>query len=160
MLFIVSCYNVLMQKLYYGYEIFREDVLALIKQLKPYRFDAIVAIARGGLTLGHALSQALGIRNLQTLSTQLYEGSRRTQELLIADHTDLFGTKEILVVDDIADSGKTLQEVLAYLALRYETLAIKSATLLYKPSSIYKPDFWARESDAQWVDFFWEVDYT
>jgi xanthine phosphoribosyltransferase len=65
--------------------------------------------------------------------------------------------KNILIVDDIVDSGETLQAVAKVLQQRYPSSCFKTATLFYKKDAIIKPDFTINEA-KEWIDFFWEVD--
>ncbi|SFV60504.1 Putative nucleotide phosphoribosyltransferase [hydrothermal vent metagenome] len=147
-----------MQKLYYSYTEFQKDTKELIAQLKTEQFDTIIGIARGGLTLAHMLSEALDIRNVQSISTQLYDETKKRECITILDTCQLDKSKKVLVVDDIADSGETLQALYNHLTLTYPHIYFKTATLFYKKNSIYEPDFWLKEATA-WIEFFWEVDF-
>jgi xanthine phosphoribosyltransferase len=49
---------------YYSYPEFITDTKSLLSKLQNNRPEAIVALARGGITLGHFLSNALDNRNL------------------------------------------------------------------------------------------------
>ncbi|MBA1433192.1 MAG: phosphoribosyltransferase, partial [Epsilonproteobacteria bacterium] len=69
-----------------------------------------------------------------------------------------FKAKRVLVVDDIADSGETLRFIMEYLAKNFPNIEFKSATLFYKSTSCYEPDFWINEANA-WIEFFWEKDF-
>ena len=40
----------------------------------------------------------------------------------------------------------------------HKEVEFKSATLFYKKTSVYEPDFWINEAD-DWIDFFWERDF-
>lgn len=53
---------------YYSYDEFKVDVNQLAKEIKPYKPDVILAIARGGMTLGHFLSEALEMRDLYSIT--------------------------------------------------------------------------------------------
>ena len=68
------------------------------------------------------------------------------------------GSTRVLVVDDIADSGETLKIVMNDLTSKNSKIEFKSATLFYKKSSVYEPDFWINEAN-DWIDFFWERDF-
>lgn len=70
----------------------------------------------------------------------------------------LKAVKKVLVVDDIADSGDTLEAVMEYLEKKYEDIEFVSCTLFYKKTSLYEPHFWINEAD-DWIDFFWERDF-
>jgi len=43
---------------FYSYDEFKVDVNMLAKEIKVYDPDVILAIARGGMTLGHFLAEA------------------------------------------------------------------------------------------------------
>ena len=63
--------------------------------------------------------------------------------------------KRVLVVDDIADSGKSLQLALNYLQGQ-GAAEIKSATLYYKRKSVIQPSFFEKVTEC-WVVFPWET---
>jgi len=147
-----------MKKIYYDYETFKHDTRTLLQTL-PKEFDAIVAISRGGLTLAQAIAESLNIRDLQTIQTQLYDQTQKRQTITIVDNTSLAQNyTKVLVVDDIADSGETLKEVMTHLQKRYPHIVFKSTTLFYKHTSVYEPTYWVKEANA-WIEFFWEVDF-
>ena len=56
------------------------------------------------------------------------------------------------MVDDVADSGRTLELVLDL--LRAHTADIRSAVLYTKPRTIVRPDYSWRETD-RWINFPW-----
>lgn len=147
-----------MEKFYYGYDLFREDTKKLLEQLRGEEFDTIIGVARGGLTLAHMLSEALGIRNVQSVSTQLYDDTKRRERITITDTCSLEGSRLVLVVDDIADSGETLKALYEHLYRKYPHIRFKTATLFYKRSSVFQPDYRVREA-VGWIDFFWERDF-
>ena len=143
---------------YYSYEDFKIDTTSLIQKVKDSHFEAIVAVARGGLTLSHAMAEGLDIRQVQSIRTELYDKSVKRDKLNVYDTCDLVGLKRVLVVDDIADSGDTLKAVMEYLKKKYEDIEFVSCTLFYKKTSVYEPHFWINEADG-WIDFFWERDF-
>lgn len=145
-------------KQYYSYEEFRRDTNALLQEVKSFQPEAIVGIARGGLTLSHALAEGLNIREVQTLRTELYDVSCKREELTLFGSCDFVGKTRVLVVDDIADSGETLEVIMKHLEKSFENIEFKSATLFYKQTSKYKPHFWINEA-KNWIEFFWEVDF-
>ena len=145
-------------KQYYSYEDFKRDINSLIKAVKPFEAQAIIGIARGGLTLSHCMAEGLDIREVQTIRTELYDKEQKRSAITIFDNCEFCHVSKVLVVDDIADSGETLQEVMRYLKEKYPKIEFVSATLFYKKTSIYKPHFWINEADA-WIEFFWEKDF-
>lgn len=145
-------------KQYYSYEEFKKDTLALLKSTKNFEPQAVVGVARGGLTLSHALAEGMNVREVQTLRTELYDESEKREKLTLYGVCDFSEKKRALVVDDIADSGETLVRVMEYLERNFPEIEFKSATLFYKKTSSYEPHFWVNEA-TEWIDFFWEADF-
>ena len=143
---------------YYPYEEFRDDTNSLISTLLPTHFDAIVTIARGGLILSHALAQGLGVRDVRVVNTRLYDNAVKRSCIEIMNSCSLEGLNSVLVVDDIADSGETLREVVRHLEAQKYGTKLVTCTLFYKKSSVFEPDFWIQEA-SEWIEFFWERDF-
>lgn len=144
--------------IYYDYKRFCTDVQSLAKQCEPFEADTILAVARGGVTLSHALSMALDIRNLQSIRTESYDGEVQRDTIHIFDTCDLSHSTRILVVDDIVDSGQTLVHLMPILRSNYPDCEFKIATLFTKPTALMQPDFFLHEA-TDWIDFFWERDF-
>lgn len=145
-------------KHYYTYEEFRDDTNKLLTDLKAKKYDSIVAISRGGLTLGHCIAEGLGLRDVQTIRTELYDETTKRDTIKLFGECNFFEHKKVLVVDDIADSGETLAFVMEYLQKNFSNIEFDAATLFYKTTSVYKPKFWVKEA-TMWIDFFWEADF-
>jgi xanthine phosphoribosyltransferase len=143
---------------YYAYENFKNDTSSLINQVGRFRPEAIIGIARGGLTVAHAMAEGLNIRDVQTIRTELYDEVNKREKLSIFGACKFSNIKRVLVVDDIADSGDTLKAVMNYLESEFSEIEFKSATLFYKRTSVYEPHFWVNEAN-EWIDFFWERDF-
>ena len=58
----------------------------------------------------------------------------------------------MLLVDDVADSGRTL--ALAVQLLQEKGADVRSVTIYTKPSTIIQPDFAWKDTDL-WIDFPW-----
>ena len=144
-------------KQYYSYENFKYDTSKLIKEVKTFQPQAILAIARGGYTLAHAMAEGLDIRDVQSIRSELYDKECKREKLSLFGECS-FNAKRVLVVDDIADSGETLHFIMEYLKKSSPELECKSATLFYKRTSCYEPDFWINEAN-NWIEFFWEKDF-
>ncbi len=118
-----------------------------------YNPDLLVAISRGGWVPGRIMSDLLENLNIATIKVEhyldIYKTRARpkiTQPLPI----EVEG-KRILLVDDIADSGKSLKLVKKHL-LDQGVADVKICALYCKPWSIVTPDFCARTTDA-WIVF-------
>ena len=143
--------------IFYSYDEFAVDAKKMAKQIKD-EFDpeVILAVARGGLTLGHSLAVALENRNLFTLNSIHYEDTNKLDTIQIFNVPDLTKYTKILLVDDIIDSGESMVEIKRELLKRYPNLDIKIATVFYKEKALLLPEFKVKEAH-DWVEFFWDI---
>ena len=143
--------------IFYSYDEFAVDVKKMAKDIKD-EFDpeVILAVARGGLTLGHSLAVALENRNLFTLNSIHYEDTNKLDTIQIFNVPDLSRYTKILLVDDIIDSGESMVEIKRELLKRYPNLEIKIATVFYKEKALLLPEFKVKEAH-DWVEFFWDI---
>jgi phosphoribosyltransferase len=143
--------------IFYSYDEFAVDTKKMAKQIKD-EFDpeVILAVARGGLTLGHSLAVALNNRNLFTLNSIHYEDTNKLDTINIFNVPDLNKYTKILLVDDIIDSGESMVEIKRELLKRYPNLDIKIATVFYKEKALLLPEFKVKEAH-DWIEFFWDI---
>ncbi len=139
---------------FYKYEEFEDDISSLKDQVSEFSPDTILAIARGGVTLGHFLSERLGIRKLYTLNSIHYDDKSRLDSIDVFNVPLISDNSRVLVVDDIVDSGDTMSEVMKILREKYPQSEFKCASLFYKGAASYSPDFKCKEADM-WIEFFW-----
>ncbi|EIF50145.1 MULTISPECIES: phosphoribosyltransferase [Sulfurovum] len=147
-----------MEKRYYPYEDFLADTRSLA-QMIDWEFDTIIPIARGGLSLGHLLGEFYDIREVYSINTIGYEDTLKLDSVKVFNIPELTEAKNVLVVDDIVDSGDTMIEVLKVLHKAYPAVNFKTASLFYKKSAKIAPDWSVQEAD-RWIEFFWSVDLT
>lgn len=121
---------------------------------REFNPDLIVGIARGGLIPAVRLSHLLGDKLLRMIHIKLYEGVnlRKEKPELLADVGEL--PERVLVVDDVADTGKTLEFVMEHVK-RKGAKEIRVATIAYKPRSRVKPHYYVFETE-KWIVFPWE----
>jgi hypoxanthine phosphoribosyltransferase len=84
---------------------------------KNIKFDTIVALGRGGLIPGAILSYKLDIKNLQNLGINTRQEDGLYVETLVYQRPTITGN--VLVVDDINDSGKTFEAVNSLIKSEY-----------------------------------------
>lgn len=122
-----------------------------------YKPDLLVAISRGGWIPGRVLSDLLENPNLATIKVEHYIGIYKTRARPKITQPLPIEVKEkrILLVDDIADSGKSLKLVKKHL-FDQGAVDVKICALYYKPWSVVTPDFYARRTDA-WICFPHEI---
>ena len=128
----------------------------LIKKLEKEKFDYLLCIGSGGLILGKLISDSKGIPLAAIIAESYEKGEQKKKEVQIsniASVNPLYG--RILVVDDLADSGDTLQKVLDHLKKLKMITELKIAVTFTKPWSKVKPHFFAEETDA-WIIFPYE----
>lgn len=118
--------------------------------------EVVVAIARGGLLPGGAIAYALGVKSCGALNVEFYTGVGTVLDApeLLPPDLDLayLEGRRVLLVDDVADSGRTLRLAVDLLAERGAD--VRSATIYTKPTTIVEPDYsWKRT--ALWIDFPW-----
>jgi len=146
-----------LEKYYYCYDEFKKDAQTLVNKCREFEPEILLAVARGGLTLAHLMSQAMDMRNLYTINSIHYEGDLKLNSFNIFNIPDMSHAKKVLIVDDIVDSGETMQEIFKILNEKFPNVEFKLATLFYKTEALVKPDYCVREAN-EWIDFFWEVD--
>ncbi len=143
--------------IFYSYDEFARDVKDMARKVRDeFNPEAILAVARGGLTLGHSLATALENRNLFTLNSIHYEESKKLDTIEIFNIPDMSKFSKILLVDDIIDSGESMVEIKRALFKIYPNLDVKIATIFYKPKALLLPEFKVKEAD-DWVEFFWDI---
>ena len=120
--------------------------------------DLIVGVARGGLIPAGAIGYAIGVKEMGAINVEFYTdiGETLPEPILLNPQldTDSLKDKKVLVVDDVADSGKTL-DLVANL-LEKTASEVKSAVIYTKPTTIFEPDFSWKKTD-QWINFAWSV---
>ncbi len=146
-----------MTRHYYGFEAFLADTRQLAEQAASFHPEAIVAISRGGVSLGHLLSEYFDLRTLYTLNAIHYDDTRKLDTVEIFNIPDLHTAQRVLVVDEIVDSGESMVAIMAALKARYPAVDFKTAALFQKADACFEADFWVKRP-AGWIDFFWEVD--
>ena len=145
-----------MQKIYYPYEEYKQDLKTLISRIdKP--FDAILGIARGGLSMAQMLGEYYDLREVYAINTIGYEDTEKKDSVEVFNLPDLKSAKQVLIVDDIVDSGDTLVEVLKVLNQKYPVVTFFTASLFYKKTAKITPTWYVKEPRG-WIEFFWSED--
>jgi len=148
-----------MADLYCGWEQYHLLIERLGRRVldSGWHFDQIVCIARGGLRVGDTLSRIFK-QPLAIISTQSYSGEAGTVQgkLTVAEHmtmtTPSLGSS-VLLVDDLVDSGVTLEIVKKHLEERHRSIReVRTAVLWYKGCSRFRPDFHVEFlPDSPWI---------
>ncbi len=121
------------------------------------KYDRIITLAKGGWPLTRSLVDFLQIDKVASIGVKFYQGINQRLEKpeIYQDIPVSIRGENILLFDDVADTGLSLKFTQDYLLTRgAETVA--TASLLYKPHSEIKPDFFGAETSA-WIIFPYDV---
>lgn len=125
------------------------EQLALKVHESNWKFDKILCLARGGLRVGDQLCRIYDVP-LAILATSSYREAEGTVrgDLDIAQYITITRgvlNGKVLLVDDLVDSGITLQRVARHIQERYPDVSeVRSAVLWYKACSKVEPDYYVQ----------------
>lgn len=142
------------------WQLFGDSMQELATQVADSGFvpDVVLGISRGGLLPAASLAYALDCKNLFTMNVEFYTdvGETLPAPMMLPPFltpSELDGMK-VLVVDDVADSGKTLALVLDY--CRHHVAEARTAVIYEKSRSVIKPEYVWRHTDL-WITFPWSA---
>ncbi|MEK7513347.1 MAG: phosphoribosyltransferase family protein [Patescibacteria group bacterium] len=125
---------------------------AIIKD--KHKFDRIVTLAKGGWPLTRSMVDFLNVDKVASIGVKFYRRGiykKLAQPEIYQDLPEPIKDENILLFDDVADSGGSLEFVKRHLEVQ-GSHTITTATLFYKPWSTFKPDYYGHETDA-WIAF-------
>ncbi|HDD26230.1 MAG TPA: phosphoribosyltransferase, partial [Acidilobales archaeon] len=107
-----------------------------------FRPEVIIGIMRGGYIVARILSDYLDIPGIGAIEIKFYKsiGEHGERPILTQPLTINVRDKRVLIADDVADSGRTLQVAVDLIKL-YGAKEVRTAVLFVKPRSIFVPDF-------------------
>ena len=120
--------------------------------------DVVVALARGGWFAGRCLCDFLGLDDLTSLKMEHYVGTAEKSGEPRIRYPMPEGSvegKDVLVIDDIADTGGSIRRAEEYVADR-DAATIRTATLQLLETSEFEPDFVGERLETwTWVVYPW-----
>jgi hypothetical protein len=125
-----------------------------------FKPDIVVGVSRGGWPPARVLSDLLDNPNLANVRAEFYLGIAETKgdPTLTQPVSMKVEGKKVLIVDEIADTGKSLKLIKKHI-IEEGAVEVKIATIYYKPWSVIKPDYYEKET-SRWVVFPWEIKET
>ena len=155
-----------MSDLYISWSQYHQKIEQLAVKLYQtnWDFNQIVCIAKGGLRVGDTLCRIYN-KPLGILAASSYSGleNRIRGKITFSQHlamtTAELGSR-VLLVDDLVDSGISLQESIHWLKQHYgdRIEEIRTAVLWYKDSSMITPDYYVDYlPDNPWIHQPFEV---
>ena len=140
---------------------FHRDARALAWRLSGTgkSWTSIVCITRGGLVPAAIISRELGIRTIETVCVASYHDYTEQGELQVIKEISPAlcenGGRDVLIVDDLTDTGKTAAVVRAMLPEAH------FATVYAKPKGVPLVDTFVTEvSQDTWIYFPWDMGFT
>lgn len=123
--------------------------------------DIVVAIARGGYAPARLVCDYLGISDLISLQVVHWPSTAQVAEKAYIKYplsVDLSG-KKVLVIDDIVDTGDSIQLAKEYIERNNKNVEVRTAALQWISTvAKFKPDYWAIEvRDWVWFVYPWNV---
>ncbi|GAA0292522.1 phosphoribosyltransferase [Halarchaeum salinum] len=133
------------------------DVSTQVKEA-DFEPDVIVALARGGWFAGRCLCDFLGLNDLTSLKMEHYVGAAEKSDQAEVRYPMPEGTvegKDVLVIDDIADTGGSIERAHEYVDERGAN-EIRTATLQLLGTSEFDPDYVGERLEQwAWVVYPW-----
>ncbi len=117
-------------------------------------WKAIIAVTRGGMAPAMIIARELDIRTVDTISIKSYDHQKRSEaKVLQQPDPDLVGDGTgILIIDDLVDSGKTLEVIRAMYPKAH------FATVYAKPEGRPMVETFITEvSQDTWIFFPWDM---
>ena len=120
--------------------------------------DVIIAIGRGGYVPARLLADNLDIMNLTSIKVEHYISGAHRQNNATVKYPlsiDVSG-QQVLVVDDVSDSGDTFAVTLQHITEKSTPREIKTAILHHKSVSQFIPDYYASKVIKwRWIIYPW-----
>jgi hypoxanthine phosphoribosyltransferase len=140
---------------YHSWADLGEEIFTLAKAIlkSGKHFNRVVALAKGGLAFSRSMTDYLNVKALSTMQIEFYTGVNETAKMPVITQNLPVSIRgeNVLLFDDVTDKGDTMKLALSYLQTQ-GAKDLTTATLICKPWSSVKPDFFARETKA-WVIF-------
>ncbi len=124
------------------------------------KYDLIISINRGGLIGGVVLSHKLKL-NHGVFTAKSYDGIEKKQlkkDMYVSMLGNIKSHSNILIFDDIADCGETLQESVKQIKkIDSDAKNVDTATIFYKQKSVITPTYYSKKiTNDVWINFPWE----
>ena len=142
----------MVKKIEYSWQDFDKDVETIIKYInkKSNKKKHIVTLYRGGLPLGVTLSNKCN-SPLSIIDYQRLDGNSENPKPIFIINKIKDGD-HIFLVDDIYDTGKSMNESYKFLSLKYPNSDIEGITLVGSGNQF----FYTTQHKEDWIKFPWE----
>jgi Predicted phosphoribosyltransferases len=123
--------------------------------------DVVVAIARGGYAPARLVCDYLGVTDLLSVQVVHWPSTAQVAEKAYIKYplsVDL-NDKRVLVIDDIVDTGDSIQLAKEHIERNNKNVEVRTAALQWISTvAKFKPDYWAIEvKDWTWFVYPWNI---
>ena len=139
------------KKLYISWEEFHKDTKNLCKKITK-KYNKIVAVSRGGLIPAGIMAYELDIRNNEAINFSSYDNEeyRNIEDIKFEAHIGEVD-ENTLIIDDLADSGRTIQ------VLRQYYPQATFVTVYAKKQGAPNVDIYEKDMPDEWIVFPWDI---
>lgn len=140
-------------KIYISWEEFHQHTKNLCQKLKTQgQYNKIIAVSRGGLIPAGIIAYELDIRNNEAINFSSYDNDeqRKTEDIEFEAHVGDVDS-QTLIVDDLADSGRTFE------VLRQYYPKATFVTVYAKQKGASQVDIYAEDMPDEWIVFPWDI---
>ena len=126
--------------------------------------DTIISLARGGLWGSAIISHILNVKRVYSFGINFYSSGNKIRKVpnIYQALPENFWSSNILIVDDIIDSGRSIKHVLKYIEKKYysdnKPIVYCAYFKLNKCGNLGTPTFYGECLDSdEWLVFPWEI---
>jgi len=149
-----------MKKVFLSWKEIETAIQNISEQINESGFkpDVIISVGRGGMIPARLISDYIGVSNVQLIEAKMYTGiGTRNSKPKIGTLSSSIHKKNVLIVDDIVDSGLTLDAVVEML-FGQKANSIKAATISVKEHVQRLPRYWSSKvKEEEWIVYPWEL---
>jgi hypoxanthine phosphoribosyltransferase len=150
-------------KKYYDYSQIHGFCETLASRLRGTNFDSVVGVSRGGLIPATIIAESMNVRQLRTVGVRSYQlnGIGKRSKSILYQSCSPYLTGNVLVIDDISDTGETFKFLLDHFSKNQQINKIITCSLFVRRSTSFIPDYYHTDIIGnEWIVFPWETDPT
>ena len=122
-----------------------------------FKPDYLIGIATGGLIPLSFLSKQLKQKNVFAINAHSYIRTEKGKLIIKYIPDAQLRGKKVLIIDEIAETGDTLQKICAAVAKKYKGAEVKTATIAVNTDRCkFYPDFYTLKTPGVFTLFPWE----
>jgi hypoxanthine phosphoribosyltransferase len=148
-----------MEKIKISYKQIEDGCKKIFLQAKKQNYtpDVLLGISVGGLFPTVHLARLFNTKNVVSIAVKSYDKNKRGKiEVINFPSKDILKNKNILIVDEILDSGKTLEFISSLFIKKFQVKSVKTATIyVNKNNCAFFPDFYVK-TNTKWLLFPWD----